>query len=224
LKSCPNITHLDFENSIGFSNRVLELIAGLYPNLKYLNLCDDQSGDYMSFRAREVDDLGLWKIARSCHKLEYLNLSHRTEFTEISICNIIHSCSDLQHLNLTFCEITDITIEEIARSCLNLKYLDLKGCYNVSKEAIAQLNSDIHIKNFNELKNPSLITAFSDYLRQAGTAHQNLARSLLANASNSNGAEMGQQARIFHQNLAQALHQIQASSEHITPINASLER
>ena len=105
----------------------------------------------MSFRAREVDDLGLWKIARSCHKLEYLNISYRTEFTEISICNIIHSCPDLQHLNLTFCEITDITIKEIAKSCLNLKYLDLKGCYNVSKEAVARLNSDIHIKNFNDL-------------------------------------------------------------------------
>ena len=112
---------------------------------------------------------------RSCHKLEYLNISYRTEFTEISICNIIHSCPDLQHLNLTFCEITDITIKEIAKSCLNLKYLDLKECYNVSKVAVARLNSDIHIKNFNDLKNPSLITAFSDYLRQAGTAHQNLA-------------------------------------------------
>src|SRR5438477_3495299 len=57
-----------------------------------------RSSDLMSFHAREVDDLGLWKIARSCHKLEYLNISYRTEFTEISICNIIHSCPDLQHL------------------------------------------------------------------------------------------------------------------------------
>ncbi|CAI2182809.1 15196_t:CDS:2, partial [Funneliformis geosporum] len=189
----------NFKNSIGFSNRVLELIAGLYPNLKYLNLCDDQSGDYISFCVREVEYLGLWKIAQSCHKLEYLNISHRTEFTEISICNIIHSCPDLQHLNLTFCEITNITIEEIARSY-------------------------IHIKNFNDLKNPSLITAFSDYLRHADTAHQNLAWSLLANALNSNGVEIGQQARIFHQNLAQALHQIQVSSKRIILINASLEQ
>jgi hypothetical protein len=132
LKLCPNITYLDFENSIGYSNRVLELIAGLYPNLKYLNLCNNQSGDYMSFHAQEVDDLGLWKIAWSCHKLKYLNISHCTKFTEISICNIIYSCPDLQYLNLTFYEITNITIKKIARSCLNLKYLDLKGFYNVS--------------------------------------------------------------------------------------------
>ncbi|GET53152.1 hypothetical protein GLOIN_2v1533261 [Rhizophagus irregularis DAOM 181602=DAOM 197198] len=35
LKSCPNIIHLSFKNSIGFSSRTLELT---YPNLKYLNL------------------------------------------------------------------------------------------------------------------------------------------------------------------------------------------
>src|SRR5439155_11133892 len=40
VHSCSNITHLSFINNIGFSNRALELIAGSYPNLKYLNLCD----------------------------------------------------------------------------------------------------------------------------------------------------------------------------------------
>ena len=76
VHSCPNIIHLSFKNSIGFSNRALELIAGSYPNLKYLNLCNDQSGNYVSLRVREVHDLGLWKIAQSCHKLEYLNIAY----------------------------------------------------------------------------------------------------------------------------------------------------
>ncbi len=49
VHSYPNIIHLDFKNSIGFSNRVLELIAGSYLNLKYLNLCDNQLGGYRSF-------------------------------------------------------------------------------------------------------------------------------------------------------------------------------
>ena len=96
--SCPNIVHLSFINSIGFSNRALELIAGSYLNLKYLNLCDDRSGGFRSFRTQEVYDLDLWKIAQSCHKLEYLNISYRTEFSEISICNIIYSCPRLQQL------------------------------------------------------------------------------------------------------------------------------
>ena len=51
IHSCPNITHLSFKNSIGFSNRALELIAGSYLNLKYLNLCDDQSDSFRSFHA-----------------------------------------------------------------------------------------------------------------------------------------------------------------------------
>ena len=135
VHSCPNITHLSFINSIAFSNRALELIAGSYLNLKYLNLCNDRS-DFRSFRTREVDDSGLWRIAKSCHRLEYLNISNRTEYSETSICNVIRSCTRLQQFDLSYCVITDITIEEIARSCLNLKYLDLEGYYNISKEAV----------------------------------------------------------------------------------------
>src|SRR5688572_17363237 len=105
VHSCPNIVHLSFINSIGFSNRALELIAGSYPNLKYLNLCVDRSGGFRSFRTLEVYDLDLWKIAQSCHKLEYLNISYRTEFLEPLICNIIRSCPKLQHLSLRFCQL-----------------------------------------------------------------------------------------------------------------------
>src|SRR3990170_1056508 len=159
VHSCPNIVHLSFINSIGFSNRALELIAGSYPNLKYLNQCIDRSGGFRSFHTLKVYDLDLWKIAQSCHKLEYLNISYRTEFLEPLICNIIRSCPKLQHLSLRFCQITDITIKEIAGSCLNLKYLNLEGCNNISKEAVDQLvslNPNIHIENF---RNPIDIRA-----------------------------------------------------------------
>ncbi|POG81148.1 hypothetical protein GLOIN_2v1763772 [Rhizophagus irregularis DAOM 181602=DAOM 197198] len=145
VHSCPNIIHLSFKNSVGFSNRALELIAGSYPNLKYLNLCDDRS-----FRTREVDDEGLWKIVKSCHKLEYLNIDYLTEITEHSICGIIRSNPKLQHLDLSYCKITDVTIEEIARSCLKLKYLNLRGCVNISKKAIDQLNPNTHVENYRD--------------------------------------------------------------------------
>jgi hypothetical protein len=147
VHSCPNIVHLSFINSIGFSNRALELITGSYPNLKYLNLCDDQSGGFTSFRVREVDDGGLWRIAKTCHKLEYLNIAYRTEITEHSICGIIRSSPKLRHLDISFCEITDMTIKEVARLCLNLKYINLRGCY-ISKEALDQLNPNTHIEIF----------------------------------------------------------------------------
>ena len=110
--------------------------------MEYLNISN------LREEFRPKNDIGLTAIANSCHKLECLNISKHTEFSEISICNIIRSCPKLQQLDLSYCVITDITIEEIARSCLNLKYLNLKECYNISKEAVDQLNPNIHIENF----------------------------------------------------------------------------
>ena len=122
--------------------------------------------------------MGLCAIANSCHKLEYLNISYRTEILEPSICNIIRSCPKLQHLSLRFCEITDMTIKEIACSCLNLKYLDLKGCENISKEAIdrlVSLNPNIHVENFMETLTPSdFIGVVSNYLTQNNVANRQI--------------------------------------------------
>ena len=119
---------------------------------------------------------GLYAIARSCHKLEYLNISHRTDIYELSICNVIHSCPRLQHLDLSFCKITDITIEKIARSCFNLKYFNLRGCYKISKKAIDKLNSDIHVEDFVEtLTPPDLIEVVRNYLTQPNIVNNQIA-------------------------------------------------
>ena len=101
----PNIIYLDFDNSIGFSDKALNQIAESYPNLKYLNL---RKNKYIRYHGI-ITDKGLCAIARSCHKLEYLNISHYTV-------------------------ITNITIEEIASSCLNLKYLDLEDVIKLAKK------------------------------------------------------------------------------------------
>ncbi|GBB85889.1 hypothetical protein RclHR1_12330010 [Rhizophagus clarus] len=158
---------------IAFSNRALELIVGSYSNLKYLNLCIDRPGGFRSFRTREVDGSGLWRIAKSCHRLEYLNISNRREYSETSICNVIRSCLRLQQLDLSFCQITDITIKEIAGSCLNLKYLNLEGCSNISKEAVDQLvslNPNIHVENFMPIRVPSL-DVIRKLVRSLGIPH-----------------------------------------------------
>ena len=121
-----NIIYLDFEGSMDCTGKVLKLIVKSYLNLEYLNIFALLG----SFRSE--NDIGLSAIANSCHKIEYLNISNCTEFSEISICDVIHSCLRLQQLNLSFCQITNITIKEISakrlngRSCLNLKYLNLK--------------------------------------------------------------------------------------------------
>ena len=144
----PNIVHLDLNFSTGFGDKTLNRIAETYPNLKYLNL---QKSGFVTFNGGGVTDKGLCAIARSCLKLEYLNISYRTEITWISICDIIHSCPRLQHLDFSYCGVTNEIIKEIGSSCLNLKYLKLEGCDIVSKEAIDQLvslNPNIHVENF----------------------------------------------------------------------------
>ena len=82
----PNIIHLDFEKSIDPTGKALKLMTKSYPNLKYLNI----SALYNRFRPK--NDIDLTAIANSCYKLEYLNISNHTEFSEISICNVICSC------------------------------------------------------------------------------------------------------------------------------------
>jgi hypothetical protein len=102
-----NIIHLDFEGSTDCIGKTLKLIVKSYLNLEYLNIST-------SWGVREKNDIGISAIVNSCHKLKCLNISGHTEFSEVSICNVIRSCPRLQQLDLSYCEITDITIEEIA--------------------------------------------------------------------------------------------------------------
>ena len=91
-----NIIHLDFGGSIESESveKVLKLIAKSYLNLEYLNI----SALRNIFQSK--NDKGLTAIADSCHKLECLNISNRTEFSEISIYNIIRSCPSSNNLTL----------------------------------------------------------------------------------------------------------------------------
>ena len=117
-------------NSAGFSDKTLNRIAESYPNLKYLNLglqCPTEGNDDDDDGL--ITDKGLYAIANSCHKLEYLDISYRTEFSEQSICNIIRSCLKLQVLYIHGCRITYKTIRE-TRLYLKLKYFGLSRGWN----------------------------------------------------------------------------------------------
>ncbi len=85
-----NIIHLDFRESMKSESigKVLKLIVKSYPNLKYFNISTLCS----SFAENNE---GLCVIANSCHKLEYLNIFKCTEFSEISICDVICKISTL---------------------------------------------------------------------------------------------------------------------------------
>ncbi|GES89914.1 hypothetical protein GLOIN_2v1848414 [Rhizophagus clarus] len=160
LNSCPNLRNLDISHSKGdikdasmliqrclsieylefagvmalWDDALIVAIIRASPNLRHLDISHNDIGD-------EVTEA----LAHTCHKLEYLDISCCTFISELSICNVIRSCPKLQHLSLGCCNITSTTIKEIARSRPNLKFLDLEGCRNISKEAMDQLNPNIHI-------------------------------------------------------------------------------
>ena len=116
----PNIVYLNLYNSAGFGDKTLNRIAKSYPNLKYLNL---QKSRYISRNGGIVTDKGLCAIAQSCHKLEYLNISCRKEFSEIAIWNVIHSCPMIQQLDISNCNIACATIKEI-ELYIKIRYLN----------------------------------------------------------------------------------------------------
>src|ERR1043165_1660678 len=140
IQRCLSIEYLDFASIMAFHNNALivAIIRGS-SNLRHLEIGHNDIGD-------EITEA----LTHFCHKLEYLDLSGCTFISELSICNVIRSCQKIQHLSFGYCNITSTTIKEIARSCPNLKFLDLEGCRNISKEAIDQLNPNIHIENFDK--------------------------------------------------------------------------
>ncbi|RIA84449.1 hypothetical protein C1645_832259 [Glomus cerebriforme] len=135
MRRCFNIEYFDFSGAMALQNDalIIAIIKGS-PNLTHLEISGNDIGD-------EVTEA----LAHTCHKLEYLDISCCTFISELSICNVIRSCPKLQHLSFGCCNITSTTIKEIARSRPNLKFLDLEGCRNISKEAMDQLNPNIHI-------------------------------------------------------------------------------
>ncbi|CAG8846821.1 6896_t:CDS:2, partial [Gigaspora margarita] len=111
----PNIVHLDFAFSERFGDKILNQIAKSYPYLKYLNLAGYSDG--------LITNKGLYAIINSCYKLEYLNISHCKEFSEIVIWNVIHSCPKLQEFDIRECKISYTTIKEI-ELYLKIKYIN----------------------------------------------------------------------------------------------------
>ncbi|CAI2190790.1 10445_t:CDS:2, partial [Funneliformis geosporum] len=87
-----------------------------YLNLKYFNLREYDGN-------RLVTDKGLYAIANSCYKLEYLNISSRKKFSEIAIWNVIHSCLRIQEFVIYGCKISNTTIKEI-ELYLKIKYIN----------------------------------------------------------------------------------------------------
>ncbi|GES73965.1 hypothetical protein GLOIN_2v1476726 [Rhizophagus clarus] len=151
----------------GFSEKTLKRIVKSYPNLKYLNLQKAEEVDHN--RNQTYRNIHLGKIRRLMYE-NYISSSSNsgcdTEITDDGLSIVVLRYRKLEYLNISHrTAITDITINAIARSCLNLKYIDLKGCYNISKEAICQLIPNVHVENIVGVS-PHYISLMDKYLSQ----------------------------------------------------------
>ncbi|RHZ82999.1 hypothetical protein Glove_101g4 [Diversispora epigaea] len=130
LRSYPNITSLNFEQSKSFTDASLIEISRSYPNLESLNVRGNQ----------DITDHSIYKIAQSCKKLRYLDIGFCGNTTDDFIYKIVKVCCKLELLCIgglkRYRPITDRTIIAIAYSCPNLRHLSLKGCHNITDNSV----------------------------------------------------------------------------------------
>ncbi|PKC53434.1 hypothetical protein RhiirA1_479304 [Rhizophagus irregularis] len=101
------------------------------------------------------------QIAESYPNLKYLNLeknkyvsSHVEIITDKGLFALANACRKLEYLNISYhIEITRTSISK---------------CYNISKEAVDQLNRNIHVENF--VMPPDFIGIVSNHLTLASLA------------------------------------------------------
>ncbi|CAJ0893097.1 2368_t:CDS:2 [Entrophospora sp. SA101] len=127
----------DFKNSVGISDETLIKITSSYPNLKHLNLWDNQM----------ISDKGLCEIAQTCNKLEYLNISYCRSITDKSLMTIAESCRNLQEFYFSEAYwITDRSISQIINLCPNLRSLDIAFSRGKIKDANMLMQKNLKIE------------------------------------------------------------------------------
>jgi len=152
LRSYPNITSLNFEQSKSFTDASLIEIARSYPNLESLNVCGNQ----------DITGHSIYKIAKSCQKIRHLDIGFCGNIADDFVYKIVEACSKLELLcisGLKWCKpISDQTIVAIAHSCPNLRHLSLKGCHNITDVSVNRLLQHIHNLEYLELDQCRFIT------------------------------------------------------------------
>ncbi|CAG8684195.1 17226_t:CDS:2 [Gigaspora margarita] len=118
-----------------------EELTSSYPNLKHLNLWDNQI----------ITDKGLYQIAQSCNKLEYLNISYCNGITDKLLIKIAKSCYNLREFYFSEAYwITDKSISRILNSYTNLLSLDISSSHGKIKDAsiLVQMYFKLEYLNF----------------------------------------------------------------------------
>jgi len=122
---------------VGISDKTLIRIASSYPNLKHLNLWDNQM----------ISDRGLCEIAQTCNKLEYLSISYCRDITDKSLIAIAESCRNLREFYFNEAHwITDRSISCILNSCSNLRCLGIPASRGKIKDADMLIQAHLKIE------------------------------------------------------------------------------
>jgi hypothetical protein len=131
--SCPKLCHLYLGESCNITNDGICAMAISHPNMHCFSFAD------FDFMGREINfDTSIRAIARSCHKLKFLNISC-LHITDECISTLVELCRNLEGLNLEGCDISDTSIYAIANSCHNIRNLCIDDCWRVTKVAINTL-------------------------------------------------------------------------------------
>ncbi|RHZ76347.1 hypothetical protein Glove_198g80 [Diversispora epigaea] len=135
LRSYPNITSLNFEQSESFTDASLIEIARSYTNLESLNIHVKASCGLELLcigglkRYRPISDRTISAIAHSCPNLYHLSLKGCHNITDNSVNNLLQHIHNLKFLELDQCRfITDSSIHNIANFCPKLEHLDIGAC------------------------------------------------------------------------------------------------
>ncbi|PIN10546.1 hypothetical protein CDL12_16873 [Handroanthus impetiginosus] len=133
LPRFPNL--LKFRASIAIPNSLIQFLPNTCPRLQFLDLnYDDQEEDLLvEYKGNnDIDDKGLWEIAKGCPDLETVLLRGRSAIGDLGVVSLAEFARNLRNLDLGFCrKISDEALKSIA-GLNNLEMLSLQGCYLIT--------------------------------------------------------------------------------------------
>lgn len=119
---------------------------------------------------RKVSDRGLNVIARNCSLLKELNVEKCDGISNKGIKYIARRCSELTVLSVARCQkVSDKGIRFVAQKCRNLQSLNIAGCCRVSDKSLASLGQHCHALRDINLKDVPGITFYGIESMASGT-------------------------------------------------------
>ncbi|GBB92723.1 hypothetical protein RclHR1_20480005 [Rhizophagus clarus] len=140
--NCHDLQEFHFAEARWITDKSISCILNSCPNLRNLDISHSKG---------DIKDASM--LIQRCLSIEYLEFAGvMALWDDALIVAIIRGSPNLRHLEIGHNDIGDEVTEALAHSCQiarsrpNLKFLDLEGCRNISKEAMDQLNPNIHIE------------------------------------------------------------------------------